>query len=304
MKPVTFAHITDVHISDRDESWGLMTSAALPLWQKCIAQLNAAPFLDFVLVTGDALDIGSETELKGFVDALKWLEKPLYFVPGNHDGIEILAQSCVDPAVVLPQIDSIYTPQTAQIQQAYWSRAVADGLQLIGLDSRVPSSGSGVVDDRQLIWLQEELIRHKSSLIILAIHHPLHATGEHCKTDFFKDIVCRNGGEIDTLLQTHPNVKLVLSGHQHANLIRPCKSYCHVSTSGLTSYPCTYRIVHLKETGLSITTSTCASPSQQEHAYEIASRSVPSQHYAPGKPQEWPLFCFGTNADNTFEVAF
>lgn len=76
--PVRFGWLTDTHVSDSE------SKAAADL-RLCIRDLNEETKPDFVLVTGDLTDFGSDEQLacvKGILDSLTM---PYYVVPGNHD---------------------------------------------------------------------------------------------------------------------------------------------------------------------------------------------------------------------------
>src|SRR5262245_43161564 len=83
---VQFAHITDVHISDRDHSWGTVVAQAPQLLQTPSQYVNQIDDFDFVYVTGDVLDTGTRTEAEAYNRIVATLHKPWHFIPGNHDG--------------------------------------------------------------------------------------------------------------------------------------------------------------------------------------------------------------------------
>lgn len=73
-----FAWLTDTHVSDQD------SQAAADL-RLCIRDMNNVTRPDFVLVTGDLTDFGSDEQLKTVKEILDQLSMPYYVVPGNHD---------------------------------------------------------------------------------------------------------------------------------------------------------------------------------------------------------------------------
>ena len=73
---LNFACLTDVHVTPRGESDSLLRAA--------VAEINASA-VDFVLVTGDLCNMGSDAELHCVHGILKRLRKPWFAVPGNHE---------------------------------------------------------------------------------------------------------------------------------------------------------------------------------------------------------------------------
>lgn len=77
-KPFTFAQVTDVHLNANDprpREYLLQT----------IADINANPDIDFVLVTGDLADDGDNRSLDMFAQTITKLNKKYYVIAGNHE---------------------------------------------------------------------------------------------------------------------------------------------------------------------------------------------------------------------------
>ena len=75
-KKVVIAHVSDVHASTEDRTEGI---------RKIVAEINADPEIDFVVVTGDLQNHGALSEMqvaKGWYDLIA---KPKFVCPGNHE---------------------------------------------------------------------------------------------------------------------------------------------------------------------------------------------------------------------------
>lgn len=77
-QPFTFAQITDIHINSNDPK-------PLEYLKASIADINANPDIEFVLVTGDLADNGDNASLDILANALKGLNKKYYVITGNHE---------------------------------------------------------------------------------------------------------------------------------------------------------------------------------------------------------------------------
>ena len=247
MPTLHFAHLSDIHISKLGHHHDMLSGQAVQFLAAAIEYLNNITDLDFVLFTGDLFDTADPWEVEQFQQTITALQVPYHVIPGNHDRRE------PDSAVGLnrqqfacrfnPQIDERPTDPVAQV--GYWSIEVASGVQLIGLDSIKDDDWGGVVDAAQLAWLRNELTRLADNLVLLAVHHPLHKLAPIDDHDYFYRFVCDNGPELLALLDEHPQVKVVFSGHHHLCKVDELGPRLHVAGPALCIYPCAYRTLRL-----------------------------------------------------------
>lgn len=301
-----FAHVTDIHISDRGDTAHVVGSYAPTLARECFERLNEIDDLDFVLISGDVLDLATQAELDRFLEALAVLRKAWHFIPGNHDGfIHDKYPNAFRPHEAIPLIDPRLTSPPPEAQQARWSRTVAEGVQMIGLDSRIPDTWAGEVGPEQLAWLKDELEAHHNDLVIIAIHHPVHKLAPHLNSRWWQNYVCRNGRELEELFDHYPNVKLVLAGHHHANQIGLRNGRVHINTAALSGYPCSYRTLRLSETEagwrLQVKTHQVGNEAIWQRARDVALVSHPAYEYDAQNPAAYLEFCAGRAEDLSFD---
>ncbi len=75
-QPFQFAHITDTHVGSATGADDL---------RRTVADMNTNPNLDFVILSGDVTEFGSDEELWLAKQILDSLRIPWYVIPGNHD---------------------------------------------------------------------------------------------------------------------------------------------------------------------------------------------------------------------------
>ncbi len=75
-QPFQFAHVTDVHVGGASGEEDL---------RRTVADINANPDLDFVILSGDITEFGSDEELVLAKRMLDSIRIPWYVIPGNHD---------------------------------------------------------------------------------------------------------------------------------------------------------------------------------------------------------------------------
>lgn len=304
-----FAHVTDIHLSERQHSWGTIAEIAPRLMRECIAHLNALADLDFVLITGDVLDIASPGEAKTFLEIIASLNKPWHFVPGNHDGfIDPHYPDALKPHQAVALLDPRLADPPPVPQRAFWIRAVAPGVQLIALDTRLADDWSGVVAQPQIDWLEKQLKAHRGNRVIIATHHPLHRLGPHNTRGRLHKFICSNGANVEAVLDRYPNVGLVVSGHHHANHLSLVDhgnvKRLRVVTAALSGYPCSYRTIRLAESGdgwrIDIQTHSTADADILQSTFQLASTANISQEFSPKDPTAWPTFCAGRPEDLSY----
>ena len=86
------------------------------------------------------------------------------------------------------------------------------GMQLIALDTVVPGASEGSLCTERLQWLEEELARHTSRPVVIAMHHPPFRT----LIGHMDDIGLREGADaLEAIVARHPQVERVICGHLH-----------------------------------------------------------------------------------------
>jgi 3',5'-cyclic AMP phosphodiesterase CpdA len=247
--PLHFAQISDIHISSDGDHDDLLSGQAAEFLTRIVTDLNQIRDLDFVLISGDLFDTASQAEFDQFRAAIAPLKSPTYIIPGNHDRRD----PEIDQGLTRHQFAHHFNPQVAErptdpeAQAGYWSVEINPQVQLIGLDSIVDGDWSGVVDAPQLAWLENQLVSHAQKFVILSVHHPLHKLAPVDDDPKFYKFVCDNGSEVLALLDQHPQVKLVLTGHHHQTKADRLGQRLHLAAPAVAIYPCAYRTLRLSQ---------------------------------------------------------
>jgi outer membrane protein assembly factor BamB/predicted MPP superfamily phosphohydrolase len=75
-EPLTFVHLTDTHVGGSTGADDL---------RRTVKDINENPAIQFVVISGDITEFGSDEEIKLAKQILDSLNKPWYIIPGNHD---------------------------------------------------------------------------------------------------------------------------------------------------------------------------------------------------------------------------
>ena len=77
-KPIKFAYLSDIHIT-------LNGTSHIGNLQRCIADINTQPDIQFTIFGGDLTDFGTDEEFAFTKGMLDGLDHPYWVVAGNHD---------------------------------------------------------------------------------------------------------------------------------------------------------------------------------------------------------------------------
>jgi hypothetical protein len=172
----------------------------------------------FLYIMGDCVYYNGEiTEYYSqFYQPYEFYPRPIFAVPGNHDGENLssgntldgfLRNFCAPSPVKMPESQD--SNRTAMTQpNVYWT-LLTPLVNIVGLYSNVPSGGEIIAP--QTDWLENELRTLATDVpLLVALHHPIYSADDH------------HGGstQMKLLLETaataagrHPD--MVLGGHVH-----------------------------------------------------------------------------------------
>ena len=209
-KQIRIAQISDLHIKPPGTlAYGKVdTAKAL---ERCVAALNEfAPAPDFVVISGDLADAPSVEEYDHLKRLLASLKFPFAGIPGNHDAREMMRAAFPDAPYAQPS-----GPLNQKIE--------VGELDLLLLDSSVPGKPHGELDTPTLQWLDATLASSSGRPALVFLHHPPFLTGIwHMDRQNL-----HNAAELAAIIQRHPRVQLVATGHVHRATLtmfagRPC----------------------------------------------------------------------------------
>jgi hypothetical protein len=182
------------------------------------ASADASENPAFLYITGDCVYFNGETlqYYSQFYEPYEHYPRPIFAVPGNHDGENLATGStldgfvrnfCAPTPVTLPE--SGESGRTAMTQpNVYWT-LLTPLVNIVGLYSNVPEGGE--IKPPQTDWLVGELkALPKNVPLLLALHHPIYSADEfHSGSTTMKELIeaaCAEAGR-------HP--EMILAGHVH-----------------------------------------------------------------------------------------
>ncbi|MFA5328601.1 MAG: PQQ-binding-like beta-propeller repeat protein [Prolixibacteraceae bacterium] len=178
---IRFAHVTDTHVGGSTGAEDLA---------RTVDDINSQSDVDFVILSGDVTEFGSEKELLEAKSIISKLNMPCYVVPGNHDSK--WSESGNNDFV------RIFGAEDFTFEK--------NGFLFIGTASGPNMRmAPGLVPHEQIIFLDSVLMQMKNrdQPIIFINHYPL-------------DETLANWYEVIDRLKTR-NIQATLLGHGHVN---------------------------------------------------------------------------------------
>ncbi|MFB9135215.1 3',5'-cyclic-AMP phosphodiesterase [Vibrio olivae] len=152
---------------------------------------------DAILATGDISQDHSEQSYRKFEQGIAPLQKPCFWLPGNHDYKPNMGS--VIPSAQIEPIDHVLLGE-------HW--------QMILLDSQVVGVPHGRLSDQQLALLDSKLAEYpEKHTLVLLHHHPL-LVGSH----WLDQHSLKDADDFWQVVDKHNNVKAVLCGHIHQDM--------------------------------------------------------------------------------------
>ena len=228
-----FVHVSDTHISDRQDTSYKALSSSRVLLKDIVEQINNIQGLDFILFTGDLVDSASKNNFDMYYNSISRLKYPSLNTFGNHDFYGNMTKEEVLDTVKEHNKNYIF-------DDTFYAITPKTDYRIIVLDSTIKNenTSNGRLSQEQLDFLDNELSENQDKIVIIAMHHaavePFIAS-EHALL---------NAKEFNEILIKYKNPIVVLSGHYHAAKIRRIGNIVYVSTPALVTYPMAAR--HIK----------------------------------------------------------
>ena len=181
VEPFKFALITDTHVGNPNNDEDL---------QRTVDDINHnMPEIEFVIVSGDVTEFGSDNELKSAKNILDQIKMPSYIIPGNHDSN--WSESGTNSFL------KIFGTETFGFEHnGYLFAGLPSGPNMRMSPGQIPREG--------ITWFNKLLKQtDKETPIIFVNHYPMNNS-------------LNNWFEVMDALKPY-NVKAMLCGHGHKN---------------------------------------------------------------------------------------
>jgi len=173
---------------------------------------------EFVVATGDlvmdANPLKSENDVVKFfqlyIDLMKNLKPPLFNLPGNHEHPWRIDSS--SPLYNRGAFKRFFGPPYYSFNYSGW--------HFVMLEATISEKVQTGFDEEQLNWLEKDLSLAKDKPTVIFTHQP--------------SFECQNFAHFLRILANNPQIKVVFSGHEHANIYLSLGRILNILTGALS----------------------------------------------------------------------
>ena len=227
-KSVRFIQVSDVHYVPENEQAGVWL-------KKLVKEINGTENVDFVVFTGDNIDSPNPQYLHSFLKIVGKIDRPCYFVIGNHDvstNAKLSKSRYLDIIRYHNWFSRAWKPNYTFKKNGFLF-VVVDGAKEI-----IPGP-NGYYKQDTLAWLDKVLTKNKKKQVIILQHFPLI---EPRKMTSHKTYMAERYLE---LLDKHENVIAVVSGHYHTNHEVMRNGVYHISSPAFAEEPHYFKVIEV-----------------------------------------------------------
>ena len=291
----SFVHITDLHLDVKGGSTWQYREKSVPLFIDALRQLGRLPKLKFVVFGGDQIHYGPND--KESLDVFqKWtahLNMPIYILLGNTEVSPVGGVSKFGREEYL----KAWSGKGLKPGRSSWAFDPVKGVRVIGFDVTVDGKPHGVASPAELKWLENDLGENSDKkLIMVFTHQLLKPTSPQDKTPAWSLWMVKNALKVNDLLERHPNVRLVVSGHHHVSKVETVGRITYVSDPAIVTYPCAFRSFTVTRDGISLKNIGLDDRDTVNRAKELLISDPFARMYDPLAPDKVALFTNGLNA--------
>ncbi|CAG9000439.1 MAG: 3',5'-cyclic adenosine monophosphate phosphodiesterase CpdA [Candidatus Celerinatantimonas neptuna] len=187
--------LTDTHLF-ANRGTGLLGINTLDSFRAVLSQVSADQIgFDWVMATGDISQDHSERSYERFMEEICILNRPVLWLPGNHDMQPVMNTS----------LHAGGFSSAKHLISDYW--------QLILLDTQVPQYPHGYLCREQLDFLADALSCYPEKYTLILMHHQSCPIG--CR--WLDQHNLKNTEDFHKIIAGRHHVKAVLFGHIHQN---------------------------------------------------------------------------------------
>jgi len=147
---------------------------------------------DYMIVTGDISQDGSEESYHHFKKRISAFDVPTYCLPGNHDSPEVMGK--------------VYKDGPIQVGR----HLVKGNWQIVMLNSTIPNQAGGNFRPEELSFLEDCLKEKKENALVCFHHSPV-----ELRSGWMDSMRVNNSDQFINLIKSYPQVKGVVWGHIH-----------------------------------------------------------------------------------------
>lgn len=193
LSQISVLQLTDMHLFARDAETLLGVDTAKSFQAVLDAIKDQNRYYDIILATGDLSQDYSADSYKRFSEMMKPLNKPVFWLPGNHDDGPLMRR--IMPGLGISNARNV----------------IIGNWQFILLNTQVYSVPHGWILPSELEYTKVCIEEHPDLNTVVCLHH----NTLKVNSAWLDQHELKNKEELISLIEKYPQVKLVLCGHVH-----------------------------------------------------------------------------------------
>lgn len=194
---INFVQITDVHLMPF--KYDLLHN--IPIFDLFSAMVKSIKkkeqLLDLVVFSGDLVNNGCLNSYNLFNSIVSILDKPCFWVAGNHDNLDLLQNVAMKWQLL--------NEKAFTIRHQHFIL-----LNSVLKDDDGGNKSRGKLEKSELSFLENELATHLDFPCVIVLHHP-----PIFSRTWKDERMLKNFNDFFEVIDKYKNLKLVLYGHQH-----------------------------------------------------------------------------------------
>ena len=294
---IKLAHITDTHVTFTGRNGTSLVEESFNIFRDLIDQINEMDNVDFILFGGDNIN-NTDPGTKGFdefMNIMSSVKVPYFAQFGNRES------SPIPPGIALSkeQYATKMKGHGLDIGRYSWSVSPVPGLRILGLDTSIIDHDNGEIPQTELKWIKEEIAEYPNDTIVTLSHHLFLPTwGSRDIPKWKKKYLLKNYQEVNTVLESAPQVKMCLTGHHHISKIQTVNGLHYIASPAAVQYPHAFRTITINDNEARLEFHQVRDQRIIELGKHNLLTSKNAEEYAGGKADDILAYCHGGELDN------
>ncbi len=301
---IKFIYITDLNLyptplenarqkNEYEKKDGILLYETQAVFQEIIRYLNQKVEFDCVFFGGNNISEiqGAQNSIKNlniwhlFLDMASELKTAFYIVIGKNE------------TKALPNNEIIHTLSELGIDSkvTWWHKKIRNFL-FVSLDS-VLFFNSNYHAKVQIDWLKKILISNLNIPTVIFLHEPI-------ITEEGSVINTTNINSLLTLIEQYPQVKLIISGNNYLNRIKPVKNIVHILSSSPSVYPCSFKLIELSDDVVKVKSISIPLKGIVKKAEISLTESDRAKLFIKNSAKPFKYYVLGSKSDQDVELTF
>ena len=234
---IRIVHFSDVHLDTKSPDKKVRKFAkSLPMFEKAIDKANLL-YPNLIIFSGDMVNKPIDSEFDIFLNTAKKLRAPFYPALGNHD---VGVGGGLSKQTIVAKLDANCPWLNLETPYYYVIKGDYIFIFMDGTNDQIVTA-KGFFGENELSFLDKTLSDNSDKKAVIVHHFP---PMPPYKSDSHE---ISNREDYFAVIDKHPNVIMVLSGHYHATKAVQRNDVLYITTPSMIEYPHAFRYLKIND---------------------------------------------------------